>query len=100
MITLSTVYRKAIEGRPFVSLIEGPPGTGKTRLITNLVLQFLYGKEVAQPLKILVCAPSNAAVDILTKNLIEARRKYIIDSKCAWGDVHQRIILGKTRGCC
>lgn len=29
MITLSTVYRKCISGQPFVSLIEGPPGTGK-----------------------------------------------------------------------
>lgn len=38
---------------------------------------------MTQPLKILVCAPSNAAVDILTKNLTEARRKYSIESNIA-----------------
>lgn len=101
MITLSTVYRNIVSGQPIISLIEGPPGTGsyisrkinpkidfksssdtgKSRLITNLVLQILYGKDMAQPLKILVCAPSNAAVDILTKNLTEVRRKYSINSK-------------------
>lgn len=54
---------------------------GKSRLITNLVLQLLYGKEITKPLKILVCAPSNAAVDILTKNLMEARKNYVIESK-------------------
>ncbi|XP_037044454.1 uncharacterized protein LOC119080290 isoform X2 [Bradysia coprophila] len=79
MITLSSIYRKCIAGNPFISLIEGPPGTGKTRLITNFVLQLLYGKEITQPLKILVCAPSNAAVDILTKNLMEARKNYVIE---------------------
>lgn len=41
---------------------------------------------MSQPHKILVCAPSNAAVDILTKNLVEARKKYTIDSMNS-GDV-------------
>lgn len=81
MTTLNSVYRGCISGQPLISLIEGPPGTGKSRLITNLIMQLLYGKEVKQPIKILICAPSNAAVDILTKNLIDARKHYAINSK-------------------
>ena len=40
-------------------LIQGPPGTGKTHTITGIISMLLEaGVE-----KILVCAPSNAAID-------------------------------------
>ncbi len=46
-------------------IIHGPPGTGKTTTIVELILQY-----VAQQTKILVSAPSNSAVDHLAKQLI------------------------------
>ncbi|GAM26769.1 hypothetical protein SAMD00019534_099440 [Acytostelium subglobosum LB1] len=42
-----------------ITLIQGPPGTGKTKTILALLSVF---RNVG-PLKILVCAPSNTAVD-------------------------------------
>lgn len=42
-----------------IQLIQGPPGTGKTHTITGII-SMLLSSGVS---KILVCAPSNAAVD-------------------------------------
>lgn len=60
---------------PNITLIEGPPGTGKSRLIANLVMQFLYGREIKKPKKILICAHSNAAVDVIAEKLLKIQNK-------------------------
>ncbi len=49
-----------------VSVIHGPPGTGKTTTLIASVLQTLENQK-----QVLVCAPSNAAVDYLVEKLIE-----------------------------
>lgn len=49
-----------------VGIIHGPPGTGKT---TTLVHAIRYAVEKER--QVLVCAPSNAAVDLLTDKLSE-----------------------------
>ncbi|XP_044721831.1 AAA domain-containing protein [Hirsutella rhossiliensis] len=58
------------------TLIQGPPGTGKTKTIVAMVGSLL-SEQLAQasagvparPKKLLVCAPSNAAVDELVLRL-------------------------------
>lgn len=47
-----------------VAIIHGPPGTGKT---TTLVQSILY--TLKHEKQVLVCAPSNAAVDLLAEKL-------------------------------
>ncbi|XP_054853384.1 probable helicase senataxin isoform X2 [Eublepharis macularius] len=67
--------------RPQICLIHGPPGTGKSKTIIGLLFRILAersGKE--NPMhslnakikrnRVLVCAPSNAAVDDLMKKII------------------------------
>ena len=49
-----------------VGVIHGPPGTGKT---TTLVQAIRYA--VSEEKQVLVCAPSNAAVDLLADKLSE-----------------------------
>ncbi len=49
-----------------VAIIHGPPGTGKTTTLVRAILHLL--KEEHQ---ILVCAPSNAAVDLFVEKLDE-----------------------------
>ena len=49
-----------------VGFIHGPPGTGKTTTIVQAIVQVV--KEEQQ---VLVCAPSNAAVDLLVDKLSE-----------------------------
>ncbi|KAL8370811.1 hypothetical protein RB595_000922 [Gaeumannomyces hyphopodioides] len=49
---------------PEIALIHGPPGTGKTHTLIELILQFLK-----RGLRILVCAPSNVAVDNVAERL-------------------------------
>ena len=49
------------------SLIQGPPGTGKTLLASYLVYYFVKFKKIKG--KILVCAPSNLAVNHLTEQI-------------------------------
>lgn len=46
-----------------MSLIHGPPGTGKTTTVVELILQAVEHQKA----KVLACAPSNIAVD----NMIE-----------------------------
>jgi DNA polymerase alpha-associated DNA helicase A len=47
-----------------VALIHGPPGTGKTTTLIELILQL-----VAQNLRLLVCGPSNISVDNIVEKL-------------------------------
>lgn len=48
-----------------ISLVQGPPGTGKTKTIVSIICELLS----RQTTPIMFCAPSNAAVDELTKRL-------------------------------
>lgn len=61
---------------PNIGLIIGPPGTGKSSVICSIVTTLL--KLNSQPKinakhKILVCAPSNEAVDVLVRRLVEIK---------------------------
>ena len=58
-----TAIRFALASRE-VALIHGPPGTGKSHSVTELILQLLKRK-----LRILVCGPSNISVDNLVERL-------------------------------
>lgn len=57
------ILRK-VGGPPY--LIYGPPGTGKTVTVVEAILQILKYKPDG---KILACAPSNAAADVLLDRL-------------------------------
>lgn len=53
-------------------IVHGPPGTGKTTTLIEAILQLVKNGE-----KILLCAPSNAAVDNIAKGLIKQRVKLL-----------------------
>ncbi|KAI7884330.1 hypothetical protein K492DRAFT_143014 [Lichtheimia hyalospora FSU 10163] len=63
----------ALERKKGFTLIQGPPGTGKTKTILGLLVSlFDQARQQSGKLdggKILVCAPSNAAVDEIAKRL-------------------------------
>ncbi|PGH27607.1 hypothetical protein AJ80_00620 [Polytolypa hystricis UAMH7299] len=65
--TLNDSQREAIRfalASKEIALIHGPPGTGKTYTLIELVLQLLK-----QNLRILVCGPSNISVDNIVERL-------------------------------
>ncbi|VVC38267.1 Hypothetical protein CINCED_3A020873 [Cinara cedri] len=57
------------EARPMPYIIYGPPGTGKTITLTESIIQVF--KEIPRS-KLLICAPTNSAVDILLNKLIDS----------------------------
>ncbi|NWU23729.1 SMBP2 protein, partial [Dyaphorophyia castanea] len=55
-----------------VAIVHGPPGTGKTTTLVEIILQ-----AVQQGLKVLCCAPSNVAVDNLVERLAGGRARLL-----------------------
>ncbi len=55
-----------------VAIIHGPPGTGKTTTVVELIRQ-----AVLQGKKVLACAPSNAAVDNLLERLAKLELRVV-----------------------
>lgn len=57
--------------------IQGPPGTGKSKVIVNIITQILYGNNRytsnGSSFKMLVCAPSNTAIDEIVLRLLNVR---------------------------
>ena len=48
-------------------MIDGPPGTGKTTVLVEII-----AREVRKGGKVLFCAPSNMAVDNMTERLVRS----------------------------
>jgi len=57
---------KKILYSPDVAFIHGPPGTGKTTTLVQAIRQTIKDEK-----QVLVCAPSNAAIDLLVEKLSE-----------------------------
>lgn len=47
-----------------IALVHGPPGTGKTTTLVHAIAEVLKSEK-----QVLVCSPSNTAVDLLTEKL-------------------------------
>ncbi|MBI1836786.1 MAG: AAA family ATPase [Flavobacteriia bacterium] len=59
---------RAIESNDYLTIVHGPPGTGKTTTLIEGIIQLINKGE-----KIIVSAPSNTAVDNIAKGLIKAQ---------------------------
>jgi ATP-dependent RNA/DNA helicase IGHMBP2 len=69
--TQQQAVRFALAARD-VALIHGPPGTGKTTAVIELIR-----RAVRRGGRVLACAPSNMAVDNLLMRLVAAREKVV-----------------------
>lgn len=55
-------------------MVQGPPGTGKTHTLVGIVNNLLVNSDFDSqnsPMRILICAPSNGAIDTIAMRLIE-----------------------------
>ena len=55
-----------------LALIHGPPGTGKTRTVVEVIRQAIRSGE-----KVLACAPSNTAVDNMLERLLRHNERAV-----------------------
>ncbi|KAL2100056.1 hypothetical protein ACEWY4_004450 [Coilia grayii] len=90
---------------PKICMIHGPPGTGKSDTIVQLLYRLSRAGE-ADPsgqkhLHVLVCAPSNAAIDNLMKKIIVFFKEKCKDGKAKGncGDVNL-VRLGSEKTIC
>ena len=92
----SQVYAvKSVLQKP-LSLIQGPPGTGKT--VTSATIVYHLAKM--NPGQVLVCAPSNVAVDQLTEKIhatglkvvrLTAKSREALDSPVSFLTLHEQV---------
>ncbi|CAJ0835586.1 16281_t:CDS:2 [Entrophospora sp. SA101] len=97
----SQVYAvKSVLQKP-LSLIQGPPGTGKT--VTSATIVYHLAKM--NPGQVLVCAPSNVAVDQLTEKIhatglkvvrLTAKSREALDSPVSFLTLHEQVINNDT----
>ncbi|CAK9780109.1 unnamed protein product [Cutaneotrichosporon oleaginosum] len=92
---------KAVLQKP-LSLIQGPPGTGKTVTSASIV----YHLAKMNPGQVLVCAPSNVAVDHLCEKIhqtglkvvrLAAKSREALDSSVAFLALHNQVANNDTR---
>lgn len=83
-----------------LSLIQGPPGTGKTVTSATLVYHLIKGAHKNSKSPLLVCAPSNVAVDQLAEKIaslglrvirIAAKSRELLESPVASLSLHERV---------
>nr|XP_014284930.1 titin homolog isoform X2 [Halyomorpha halys] len=70
--------------KPSISLVHGPPGTGKTQVIVSIVEQLLYRfklKNNYKRKKILICSHSNTAIDEICLRLLDIRQQLPRDKR-------------------
>lgn len=84
---------------PAPYLIFGPPGTGKTVTVVEAICQIWHLNPLGPP-KQLVCAPSNAACDVITKRLLKslpqgAKLLRLYAMSTSYGKVCQEFISAK-----
>lgn len=91
---------KSVLQRP-LSLIQGPPGTGKT--VTSATIVYQLSKMNPGP--VLVCAPSNVAVDQLTEKIhatglkvvrLTAKSREALDSSVSFLTLHEQVANNDT----
>ncbi len=91
---------KSVLQRP-LSLIQGPPGTGKT--VTSATIVYQLSKMNPGP--VLVCAPSNVAVDQLTEKIhmtglkvvrLTAKSREGLDSSIHFLTLHEQVANNDT----
>lgn len=91
---------KSVLQKP-LSLIQGPPGTGKTVTSASIV----YHLAKMNPGQVLVCAPSNVAVDQLTEKIhatglkvvrITAKSREALDSSISFLTLHNQVANSET----
>lgn len=91
---------KSVLQKP-ISLIQGPPGTGKTVTSASIV----YHLAKMNPGQVLVCAPSNVAVDQLTEKIhntglkvvrLTAKSREALDSSTSFLTLHQQVANNTT----
>lgn len=59
---------------PKIQLIQGPPGTGKTHTLIGIIKHFYSSwRDMNKLPKILICAPSNGAIDEVARRLHKER---------------------------
>ncbi|KAI8973348.1 P-loop containing nucleoside triphosphate hydrolase protein [Mycotypha africana] len=74
--TLNDSQREAVRfalGSPEIALIHGPPGTGKTYTLVEIIRQL----SINQNKKVLVCGPSNISVDNLVERLSQHKMNIV-----------------------
>lgn len=64
---MSRVIATIQEPTAGICLIQGPPGTGKSTCIKNIIANTLKTNSAS---RLLVCAPSNKAIDELVLKLL------------------------------
>uniref|UniRef100_W5UB54 Putative helicase senataxin n=1 Tax=Ictalurus punctatus TaxID=7998 RepID=W5UB54_ICTPU len=93
-ISCGVAMVKRKQNTPKILLIHGPPGTGKSKIIVGMLHRFLSDGESpslnryakSRRRRILLCTPSNAAIDNLMKKIIILFKDMCLDKDAPQGN--------------
>lgn len=90
MTAVMKIVNNTTHGAPYI--VYGPPGTGKTVTIVEAIYQL---KRLKKNIRIMVCAPANAACNMLTEKLATfctpKELKRIMSENCDTETIHDSI---------
>ncbi|XP_058270980.1 probable helicase senataxin isoform X1 [Hemibagrus wyckioides] len=88
-ISCGVAMVKRKQNTPKILLIHGPPGTGKSKIIVGMLHRLLsdpVSLSASRRPRILLCTPSNAAIDNLMKKIIIVFKEKCMDIRSPQGN--------------
>ena len=81
IIAASNIVNQSDRKKFQILMVQGPPGTGKTHTLIGMIKNIIANSSMSalDHFHILICAPSNGAIDEIGRRLIAEKETFLLD---------------------